>query len=93
MSVTQIPELGVKTENHQLQKRLSVFTQYWFLRPYVQILHSDSARGTEAGSEAACWRFVRGNMEREKERLEEGKRGEGKIQRREEGQERRNEGR
>ena len=36
----------------------------------------------EAGSEAACWRFVRGNMEREKERLEEGKRGEGKIQRR-----------
>jgi hypothetical protein len=32
-------------------------------------------------------------MEREKERLEEGKRGEGKIQRREEGQERRNEGR
>jgi hypothetical protein len=30
--VTQAPDLGVKTENSQLQKRPSVVTQYWFLR-------------------------------------------------------------
>ncbi len=29
--LTQKPELGVKTQKNQVQKRLWVFTQYWFL--------------------------------------------------------------
>ena len=28
-------ELGVKTQKNQVQKMLSVFTQYWFLRAYI----------------------------------------------------------
>jgi hypothetical protein len=33
--VTPAPDLGVKTDNSQIQKRLWVFTQYWFLRTYI----------------------------------------------------------
>jgi hypothetical protein len=38
--VTQKPELGVKTQNRQLQKRLWVFTQYWFLRTYIKAIQT-----------------------------------------------------
>jgi hypothetical protein len=34
--VTPATDLGVKTDNSQLQKRLWVFTQYWFLRTYIK---------------------------------------------------------
>ena len=34
-SLTQKPELGVKTQKIQVQKKLWVFTQYWFLRSYI----------------------------------------------------------